>query len=171
MKRHRISNAIIAEIYEQGIKCRNRKESIGFFAIKSNELNVPYESLRSIIRSYCTRNKLPSVDKVISERNIKELNKLISKNPNNIRGCIRKYAESQFPELIGFDSLELDRIINSYVKLWYATASKKSVCFMTIGSRGATVVNRKNSTKINDNYTKGFFKSIKKRIVDLFRIF
>lgn len=170
MKQKRLTDNKIKEIYEIAIQCMDRKTATAIMKDFAENNNISYQYLRRVMNNWCNNNSIKNVDKYIFDSLIKEVSDIISENPENLQKCFRTYVARKYPEL---NTKRTQKEFNAKVKhvsnMWYNKGCKNHVCFMTVSSKGKALVNSKTTTKANSEYTQGFFRQLKMRIISLFK--
>ena len=161
----------IKDLYDLAVQCRDEKSIIALFKDAADRHNVSYRYIVMLTREYGKENGLKSAFEVIYEKEIKVISDMVSKDPHNLRKCFRQYVSQTYPELTkpGISCKEYDRQVARIACMWYRKCSKQHVCFMTVSKKGKAIVNGKSTVKNNDNYTKGFFNSLRIKIIALFK--
>ena len=168
----RIQKSQVKDIYDLAIQCRDEASARILLQDFADRHKVSYKYIVMITRQYGKENNNKSVFDIISEREMNAVSSIVSKDPQNLQKCFRQYVSQTYPELTKQGKnhkKEYDRHVSRISSMWYSKCSKQHVCFMTVSKRGKAIVNGKSTTKVNDNYTTGFFKSLRMRIVALFK--
>ena len=170
MRQKKISNNKLAEIYDLAIQCRDKKTAATILKNIAERNGVSYKYLRETLYNWCRATSKTPIDKYISDAVTKEVSEIISKNPENIQKCFRKYVANKYPELnIKSKQKEFNKKVYSVSSMWYHHGNKSHVCFMTVSSKGKAIINGKTSSRVNKEYTPGFFKGLKVKIMSFFK--
>ena len=170
MKPKRLTDCKLKEIYETAIQCTDRKTVSVIMKDFAQKNNVSYRYLRRTLSTWCNNNSMKNVDEYIFDSLIKEVSDVISRNPENLQKCFKTYVARKYPELnTERTKNEFDAKVKQISNLWYSKGRKNHVCFMTVSSKGKALVNSKTTTKTNSEYTQGFFRQLKMRIITLFK--
>jgi len=162
----------IEDMYNLAIQCRDESSARVLLQDFAERNNVSYKYLVMITRQYGKENNNKSVFDIISEREMNAVSSIVSKDPQNLQRCFRQYVSQTYPELTKQgkgNKKAYDRHVARISSMWYSKCSKKHVCFMTVSKRGKAIVNGKSTAKVNVNYNNGFFKSLRMKIIALFK--
>lgn len=160
----------LKEMYDIMVQCRDLYSARQIIIHMAHTCEISERYMRRKFNDWCVNNKLELPSKVIQKKISSELVKIISKDPSNIKKGIKEYVKKTYPELtVKGKEDEFETKFFAIKQYWYQKVSKNHTCFMTISSKGNSVINRKNSTVVNDTYEKSFLKNFKKQFVKFFK--
>ena len=160
----------LKDMYDIMIQCRDLYSARQIIIRMAHAYEISERYMRIKFNDWCAKNKLALPSKIIQKNISDKLVKIISKDPSNIAKGIKEYIKKTYPELtVKGKEDEFETKFFAIRQYWYQYVSKNHTCFMTISSKGNSVINRKNSTVVNDTYEKSFLKNLKKQFVKLFK--
>ena len=173
MKKTRTSKLPQIEVkrtYETAIQCRDYASAKTVINDTADKYNLSTNTVNEMLNDFAKKNNMKTVYGYITEKKISELSTLIANNPGNIRQCCREYVKKVYPELTERDKVvEFEREVKRAQNFWNFHRNNSHVCFMTVSKKGKAIINGKNSSNVNSNYSKGFFHSLGMRVRALFK--